>query len=553
MADKNKPFTCINIKSYVPLILDLNELNYDAWRELFLTHCRAYGVHGFLDDTHKPKDATDTDWDNLDNLVKSWLYGTMTQSLLTMILKPKSTANSIWEAIESLFRDNKHSRAIELDNELRTLVQGDRSITEYCQKIKAISDLLANIDALVPEKTLVSYLLNGLNSKFESVSMLICHKDPPLSFLEARSTLVSEEFHVNRNRTPTPSPHYDHGSSPTVLVTNNNKSDTRRSQHNRSSSNRRNSDSSNRRSSPSSLSQVHATSRYPPPAPWNPYYYHWAAYGWPAPPPWAVPRPHLAPQPQQHRRQPPANGILGRHPSAQPDSSTSQGAFHATTTDQSSLPPHWQWFPPMPPDQPTDLPAAYNTMTLTEPADANWYMDTGATSHLASNAGILSSLSNKCTHNSVFVGNESTIPVTQTGHKVIHSTNRPLHLNNVLVTPDIIKNLISVCKFTTDNLAAIEFDPYGFSVKDFPTKQILLRCDSTGDLYPVTPSAVALLTNQASLWHQRLGHPGPRVLQSLISSHFISCNKNNVSFSCNACRLGKHSRLPFVSSNNHAT
>ncbi|XP_023767894.1 uncharacterized protein LOC111916448 [Lactuca sativa] len=185
MDDKNKPFTCIIIKSYVSLILDLNELNYDAWRELFLTHCRAYGVHGFLDSTNKPKDASDTNRDNLDNLVMSWLYGTMTQLLLTMILKPKSIANSIWEAIEALFRHNKHSRAIELDNELHTLVQGDRSITEYFQKIKVISDLLANIDAPVPEKTLVSYLLNGLNPKFESVSMLIRHKDPPLSFLEA--------------------------------------------------------------------------------------------------------------------------------------------------------------------------------------------------------------------------------------------------------------------------------------------------------------------------------------------------------------------------------
>lgn len=86
MAEKSKPFTSTNIKSYVPLLLDLNELNYDAWRELFSTHCRAYGVFGYLDITTKPKDPVDIDWDNLDNLVKSWLYGTMTQSLLTMIL-----------------------------------------------------------------------------------------------------------------------------------------------------------------------------------------------------------------------------------------------------------------------------------------------------------------------------------------------------------------------------------------------------------------------------------------------------------------------------------
>ena len=180
-------------------------------------------------------------------------------------------------------------------------------------------------------------------------------------------------------------------------------------------------------------------------------------------------------------------------------------------------------------------------------------MDTGATSHLASDAGNLTSLSSNCNYNLVFVGNGSSIPVTQTGHKTLPSPNQPLHLNHVLVTLDIIKNLISVRKFTTDNDASIEFDRYGFSVKDSLTKQILLRCDSIGHLYPITPADVALLSTQASLWHQRLGHPGPRALQSLISSHLISCNKNDMSLSCNACCLGKHTRLPFVSSNNNVT
>ncbi|GJY29020.1 ribonuclease H-like domain-containing protein [Tanacetum coccineum] len=52
---------------------------------------------------------------------------------------------------------------------------------------------------------------------------------------------------------------------------------------------------------------------------------------------------------------------------------------------------------------------------------------------------------------------------------------------------------------------------------DYWTRQILLRCDSTGDLYPVTSLSYpqAFLVGQQT-WHQRLGHP-----------------------------LGKHVRLPF--------
>ena len=43
----------------------------------------------------------------------------------------------------------------------------------------------------------------------------------------------------------------------------------------------------------------------------------------------------------------------------------------------------------------------------------------------------------------------------------------PLSPTNVLHAPKIIKNLISVRKFTIDNSVIVEFDPFGFSVKDF--------------------------------------------------------------------------------------
>nr|GEU71850.1 ribonuclease H-like domain-containing protein [Tanacetum cinerariifolium] len=71
--------------------------------------------------------------------------------------------------------------------------------------------------------------------------------------------------------------------------------------------------------------------------------------------------------------------------------------------------------------------------------------------------------------------------------------------------------------FTRDNNYTIEFDVFGFSVKDYLTRHILFRCDSSGDLYPVTKpstSPIAFLLTSASTWHQRLGHPGDQVLPS---------------------------------------
>ncbi|GJT12939.1 ribonuclease H-like domain-containing protein [Tanacetum coccineum] len=80
------------------------------------------------------------------------------------------------------------------------------------------------------------------------------------------------------------------------------------------------------------------------------------------------------------------------------------------------------------------------------------------------------------------------------------------------------------------------------------TRQVLLRCDSMRDLYPIKdpfPIPRALLFSQHT-WHQCLGHPGGDVLRRIVSNNVISCNKEKPPVLCHACQLGKHVRLLFV-------
>nr|GEX47670.1 UvrD-like helicase, ATP-binding domain, P-loop containing nucleoside triphosphate hydrolase [Tanacetum cinerariifolium] len=79
---------------------------------------------------------------------------------------------------------------------------------------------------------------------------------------------------------------------------------------------------------------------------------------------------------------------------------------------------------------------------------------------------------------------------------------------------------------------------------DYQTGRLLLHCDSTGDLYPVTqqPSSqtlVILLSFSSATWHRRLGHPGDDVLRRLVSKFFISCLSYKLSALCHACQLAK--------------
>ena len=159
------------------------------------------------------------------------------------------------------------------------------------------------------------------------------------------------------------------------------------------------------------------------------------------------------------------------------------------------------------------------------------------------------------TPSSIVVGNGALLPVTATGSHTFSFPHRNLVLNDVLVSPHIIKNLISIRRFTTDNNCSIEFDPFGLSVKDLQTRNVIARCNSSGDLYPFyapSTSTSAFLAAPTSLWHRRLSHLGREALSKLISSSVISCNKDDIDHIYHACQLGRHARLPFSSSSSRA-
>ncbi|XP_076958678.1 uncharacterized protein LOC143634502 [Bidens hawaiensis] len=208
---------------------------------------------------------------------------------------------------------------------------------------------------------------------------------------------------------------------------------------------------------------------------------------------------------------------------------------------------------------PTDIQQALYTMSLQQP-DLNGYMDTGASGHMATPQGNISPSSfNSCTNKSIVVGNGMQIPVIGQGNLTLPPLYPPLKLNNVLYAPQIIKNLISVRKLTTDSLLSIEFDPFGFTVKDLKTKAPILRCNSSGDLYPLTaplpktnsqPTALTVTTQDC--WHQRLGHPGDNLLHALKLSSSVSFIKNKTTL-CQPCVFGKSVKFPFHDSCNATT
>lgn len=127
-----KPTSTINIKHVVPTVLDLDQMNYDIWRELFEIHYIDYEVADHLvlsvltpssSSTEKAPENTQpitktNIWKHNDSIVKSWLYDTLSLPLLHLIFKKQTPPHEVWETIEKVFRDNKNNKVIQIDNEL---------------------------------------------------------------------------------------------------------------------------------------------------------------------------------------------------------------------------------------------------------------------------------------------------------------------------------------------------------------------------------------------------------------------------------------------------
>jgi hypothetical protein len=166
----------------------------------------------------------------------------------------------------------------------------------------------------------------------------------------------------------------------------------------------------------------------------------------------------------------PGAGVLGPRPPFQPQQAMAANVHHSNNAFDTSA-----------------LYAALQSTSVPHPppSASDWYFDTGATSHMSSSPGKFLPSTIRPSSSIITVGNGAQLPVTHQAQTFIPTSTTPLHLNDVLVSPSLIKNLIYVRRLTCDNNISIEFDPSGFSIKDLPTRAEMLRCDSNGDLYPL--------------------------------------------------------------------
>uniref|UniRef100_A0A251VD12 Putative ribonuclease H-like domain-containing protein n=1 Tax=Helianthus annuus TaxID=4232 RepID=A0A251VD12_HELAN len=539
-------YTVTNIQNKVR-VLDGTKVTYSSWVKLFQLHARGYKVLNHIDGTLPPAttDPSYEQWAEVDAIVLQWIYGSLSDELLVRVLEPESTALQAWVRIRNLFLNNKGSRAAALEHAFTNLtLKSMPSLQAYCQRLKELADQLSDVDSPVSASRLVIQLVRGLPSEYDTVAAQLNQSIP--SWEEAVNMLeLEEQRQANREKenpiaaavTPDANPPLAAPEPQPQRRTQNPRGQPRYPNQRRQNAPPR---YQNRNQYPNQFPQQKSSgqmrSGHNSNQPWTPYPWWVTPYG---------PQPAWNPPPCPYPTQPGWTVPWQQQSGGQQGTKNSTEGTHNRPAPQANITD----FDPL---EPTDIGEAFQVLAM-EADEINWHMDTGASNHLSDHEGICSNSPNVTSIKSILVGNGHKMPIIGSGNTTFPYSQNTLHLNNVLYAPNVIKNLISVRQFTRDNFVSVEFDPFGFSVKDYKTGRMLSRHDSDSHLYPVTapvqvskPSVFTVSTPES--WHDRLGHPGASVVDFLSSNKFIDCNKTSRMF-CNSCHIAKHKRLPFALSN----
>jgi hypothetical protein len=360
----------------------------------------------------------DAEWLRLDSMFLPWLYGSIASDIADMVMAAGTTSFAVLTAITDLFRDNQQARAGYLGQKFFNITQEDKSVTDYCLEQKAAADALADVNAPVTDNALVWNTIKGLHDHYKDVGNLAPLLTPFTSFLQFRNMLLFQELKpksssrssshavfytappAGASRGPTPPP------PPPTLGT-------------------------PASAPPHPIAPSVATSRDTPVFPSAQHPWRGAIHMYPMLGHGGSVYQQASPSPnvgllRSQSRLPlhPAHGFMSM-PSASP------ATYTYTDYPNYGAPTQRTW-------DPSALASYFNTMSMQAPSE--WVMDTGASAHMSSDAGNLTSLSSTPPQTHIMVGDGSSIHVSHSGHTSLSSSSRRLTLCDVLVTPRIVKN-----------------------------------------------------------------------------------------------------------------
>ncbi|XP_074375531.1 uncharacterized protein LOC141717357 [Apium graveolens] len=194
---------------------------------------------------------------------------------------------------------------------------------------------------------------------------------------------------------------------------------------------------------------------------------------------------------------------------------------------------------------------SHNAYIVHSTSSRKWILDSIATDHIVFNVDLLHNA--KSITSVLHLPNGDIVPITHIGNVTL-STN--VTFFNVLCVPSFQCNLILISKLTSDNHISVIFSNTNCLIQDLSQKQMVEIGKADEGLYNLYFSSYDVASSvphlcsrvctvpsvEAQIWHSRLGHPAPIVLNKVF---VIPSVDQSLFTTCDVCLLAKHQRLPF--------
>ncbi|KAH9723193.1 retrovirus-related pol polyprotein from transposon RE1 [Citrus sinensis] len=592
----------------------LDQANYLIWRSQVLASIRGNKLEKFIDENVTPppshiaqriddelrsvENPDSSSWKAQDQVLLGWLLSSMSEGIISLVFNLE-TSLEVWKAIETQFGSQSKSRLLHLRYLMNSTRKDDLKVNEYFIKMKNIADNMAAAGSALSSDDLILDVLSGLGPDYNAVATYITGQisGDKMNLNEAYAMLLTQEARIEQQAHMLSGMDVKHnfeanfaqnrgfkkgnfsggrGSGNhdyfTGLDNAGNFGNNYRSGYGRSGffGNGFGNNHSNQFRGFQSDNQKGSGSG------------NWNNGGGGNN---NSIRPQMNPKPQWNASKPTCQICFKTGHTANVcwklEEFFTSGAYK----------------PP-----PNRNPKAAYLADMDGAADANWYLDSGATHHLTNDMRNMTMAESFAGNSKLIIGNGTGLHITHVGNAVLRMHNSSAHhtlkLNNMLLVPQISKNLISISQLTKDNNIVIEFTDKSCFVKDKVRNLIILQGKAEKGLYrlllfpsnkvssqscqrsleatqskfsdvPLSMFSVvqSVVNNQTSpclhtaaescispncmlsvsVLHQKLGHPNSKVLSHVINScsAFKNLNGSNFLDSCDACKMGKMHRLHF--------
>ena len=371
----------------------------------------------------KVPEPTFESWQQTDLLLRSWITGTLSEEALGHVVG-LNTAHEIWMCLEEKYLQATKERELQLRRQLQMPKKENISLDNYLRNFKSIFDNLAAIQKLVSDEDKTIQLSHCLGTKYDVFVTTMLSKPPFPTFAQFVTAL--QNYSMRFEVTDTNDKGVPNQNQNLAFVT-------------------YRGGGRGRGRGCNSGPQFNSRGRGFAPA--NNHYssrgHHQAQQQY-----FQVKQ--QPPQAQQQYFQvkptaPAQNSELTPHSRAQQQHSNQA----ATCQIGHTTPKCWYRFDyAYETNENLSQALACTTLSSFQNHDSNWYTDTCATSYMTSTEGNLHSSFPYNGHDFVVVGDGSRLPISHVGHTTLSSKYGDLALHDVLVVPELKKNLISVGKLT---------------------------------------------------------------------------------------------------------